>query len=464
MGAMTFPEAHEASYRDPDGFIFESNGQILRQINPSYAEDYERLMKSGLYEALIGRDLLIPHREIPLSEHGRSAAYKVIQPDRVPFISYAYEWSFSQLKAAAIASLEIMETALAHGMMLKDCNSFNIQFQRGRPVLIDTLSFMSYQQGMLWPGYRQFCQHFLMTLALMSYCDPRLNALLARFEDGIPLDLGCELLPLKARFSVGLLVHLFIHSSVDRRAKSAQGAVRQTRPTTTSLIPLVANLKRSVERIKPPRFKTAWEEYERVCLYSQGDRAKKKAFVEECLESVDPGTVWDLGANVGTFSWLAARQGASVVAIDNDHAAMERLSQQVTAQNEPNILPLVIDILNPSPPIGWENAERSALLDRGPADLIMALALLHHVVIGANVPLPKVARLLARLGNHVVIEFVPKADPQVELLLAHRRDIFPDYHQQGFEDAFGEHFRIVRSEVLDDSPRILYQMERTVST
>ncbi len=457
---MMDPEAHKASYRDPDGFVFEINGQIRRQINPSYADPYEHLMRSGLYETLVSRELLIPHRECAQSEHGRSSAYKVIAPEEVPFISYAYEWSFTQLRAAAITSLEIMESALAHGMMLKDGNSYNIQFHRGRPVLIDTLSFMPYQEGDLWPGYRQFCQHFLMPLALMSYCDPRLSVLLARYEDGIPLDLGCELLPLKSRLSAGLLVHLFIHSRLDQRTRTAPKA-RQTRGPKSSLIPLVANLKRTVERIKSPRSHSLWEEYENVCMYSQRDRSKKNQFLEECLDAISPATAWDLGANVGTYSWIAAGRGIRVVAMDNDHAAIEYLSQEIFAQKERNILPLVIDILNPTPPVGWENAERAALLDRGPVDLIMALALLHHIVIGANVPLQKVARLMAKLGKNLVIEFVPKADPQVELLLAHRRDIFPDYLQQGFEEAFGEYFRIVRSEALDDSPRILYQMERT---
>jgi len=172
-------------------------------------------------------------------------------------------------------------------------------------------------------------------------------------------------------------------------------------------------------------------------------------------------TVWDLGANIGTYSWIAASRGARVVAIDNDHAAIDHLSRALLARGEPNVLPLVVDILNPTPRVGWENAERSALLDRGPVDLVMALALLHHVVIAANVPIKRVARLMARLSKHVITEFVPKSDPQVELLLAHRKDIFPDYHQQGFEAAFGDYFRIVRRERLDQSPRVLYLLERT---
>lgn len=457
---MVNQEIHRASYRDPDGFVFQRDGKILRQINRSYAEEYEHLMKSGLYETLVDRGLLIAHTVLPPSSQEEPLGYKVIEPEQVSFISYAYEWSFGQLKAAATASLEIMETALAHGMMLKDCNSFNMQFHRGKPLLIDTLSFMFYQEGMLWPGYRQFCRHFLMPLALMSYCDPRLGALLARYADGIPLDLGCELLPLKARLSTGLLMHLFIHSGVDKRARTARGSRAKPLPTTASLVPLIANLRRTVEKIKPPRYHTTWEDYENVCLYSEADRLKKKRFVEGCLQSVLPAKVWDLGSNAGTYSWLAVEQGATVVAIDNDHAAIDRLSEAIFAREETNILPLVADILNPTPRVGWENAERSALLDRGPADLTLALALLHHIVIGANVPMVKIARLMARLSNHVIVEFIPKSDPQVELLLAHRKDIFPDYNQEGFEAVFSEYFRIVRTEKLEDSPRILYHLER----
>jgi hypothetical protein len=461
---VTNPEVHEASYRDPAGFIYLKDGQILRQINHSYAEDYEHLMKSGLYEALVSRGLLIPHDERPTPTNGTPLAYKVIAPERVPFISYAYEWSFTYLKLAALAALEIMEIALEYDMVLKDCNSYNMQFHHGRPVLIDSLSFMAYQPGMLWPGYRQFCQHFLMPLALMSYCDPRLGALLARFEDGIPLDLGTRLLPQSARFSLRLLVHLFLHSGVDQRVSTARRSVSLPNLFGANLLPLVANLKGTVSRIKPPRYRTAWEDYEDSCLYSDADRDKKRRFVEECLEVVKPATLWDLGANVGTYSWLASERGASVVAIDNDYAAIDRLSQDVSAREESSILPLVADILNPTPPVGWGNAERSSLLDRGPAEMILALALLHHIVIRANVPMENVARLLSRLGNHVVIEFVPKSDPQVELFLAHREDIFPDYHQNGFEAAFGSFFRVVRTEELSDSPRVLYHMERAKSS
>ena len=269
---MTNPEVHEASYRDPAGFIYLKDGQILRQINHSYAEDYEHLMKSGLYEALVSRGLLIPHDERPTPTNGTPLAYKVIAPERVPFISYAYEWSFTYLKLAALAALEIMETALEYDMILKDCNSFNMQFHDGRPVLIDSLSFIAYQPGMLWPGYRQFCQHFLMPLALMSYCDPRLGALLARFEDGIPLDLGTRLLPRRARFSIRLLVHLFLHSGVDQRVSTARRSVSLPNLFGANLMPLVENLKGAVSRIKPPRYRTAWEDYEDSCLYSDADR------------------------------------------------------------------------------------------------------------------------------------------------------------------------------------------------
>ncbi len=188
-----------ASFRDPSGFLFSRNGALYRQINRVYADDYDHLISSGLYDQLVKSGLLIPHREVSEKPVYPELAVKVIQPELVPFISYPYEWSFSQLKDAALATLAIQKRSIKAGMSLKDASAYNIQFINGKPTLIDTLSFEIYKEGKPWDAYRQFCQHFLAPLALMARVDVRLGQLLRVFIDGIPLDLASRLLPASTR-------------------------------------------------------------------------------------------------------------------------------------------------------------------------------------------------------------------------------------------------------------------------
>ena len=179
----------KSSFRDPSGFLFYRDGELYRQINASYKEDYDRFVRSGLYEKLVSGKLLVTHEEINISAEKPETVYKIIKPEKIPFISYPFEWSFSQLKEAALLTLEIEKIALNYGMTLKDANAYNIQFLRGRPIFIDTLSFEKYEEGKPWIAYHQFCKHFLSPISLMKYTDIRLGQLNRIFIDGIPLDL-----------------------------------------------------------------------------------------------------------------------------------------------------------------------------------------------------------------------------------------------------------------------------------
>ena len=183
------------SFRDPAGFVFTRDGVLYRQVNESFRSNFEALSTSGLYDALTERGLLIRHEEVDEAPADPSVAAVVIRPERVPFISYPYEWCPGQLRAGAIATLEAQKVALEHGMTLRDASAYNIQFVGGRPVLIDTLSFEPAVEGRPWVAYRQFCQHFLAPLALTSQVDVRLNQLSRVHIDGIPLDLAAALLP-----------------------------------------------------------------------------------------------------------------------------------------------------------------------------------------------------------------------------------------------------------------------------
>jgi hypothetical protein len=206
-----------ASFRDPSGFLFSRGGALYRQVNRKYQQEYARLMESGLYEKLVKAGLLIPHTEVNQAPAEAENAYKVIQPERVAFISYPYEWSFGQLKDAALATLSVQKRALKRGMSLKDASAYNIQFVHGKATLIDTLSFETYKEGQPWVAYRQFCQHFLAPLALMALRDVRLSQLLRVYIDGVPLDLASELLPWNTRLNFGLLTHIHLHAGAQKK-------------------------------------------------------------------------------------------------------------------------------------------------------------------------------------------------------------------------------------------------------
>jgi len=455
---MTGNKYVPGSFRDPSGFLFLRDGLLYRQVNLAYRDHYDLLMSSGLYDRLVQGQLLIPHEEVQLPPADAEKAYRLIQPEPVSFISYPFEWCFSQLKDAARVTLRIQQIALDFGMSLKDSSAYNIQFVNGKPKLIDTLSFEKYIEGQPWIAYRQFCQHFLAPLALMGYTDVRLNSLLRNYIDGIPLDLASSLLPGRSKFSFSLLSHLHLHAKSQKRY-----AKRTVKPTgrkmsLMALRGLIDNLNSAVGKLKWEPSGTEWSDYYEDTNYSSAALEHKKQLTAEFLAECNPHNVWDLGGNLGLFSRIAADQGIPTICFDIDPAAVEKNYRQCTIESRTNLLPLLLDLTNPSPGIGWENNERMSITERGPADAVMALALVHHLAISNNVPLEKIARYFSRLGRWLILEFVPKHDSQVQRLLATREDIFTEYTREVLEGACQRFFSIVRSSQVNDSERIMYLM------
>lgn len=457
---MNKDQKHAASFRDPNGFLFTYQGALYRQVNRSYQAHYDALMASGLYQGLVKSGKLIAHQEVDIPPAEPGISYRIIQPETLAFISYPYEWSFSQLKDAALLTLNIQLAALKKGLILKDASAYNIQFRPGdcRPVLIDSLSFEIYQEGTPWVAYRQFCQHFLAPLALMAYTDVRLSQLLRVYIDGIPLDLASHLLPRKTRFNFGLLSHIHLHASAQRRF-SGETTQSSRQMSKTNLLALLDSLKRATQKLTWSPGGTEWGDYYEDTNYTPQALAHKQALVEKYIQRTSPKMVWDLGANNGFFSRLASQQGIPTLAFDIDPSAVEKNYLQIKAQKEPNLVPLLLDLTNPSPDIGWANQERGSLQRRTKPDLILALALIHHLAISNNVPLEMIAQYFSQLAPHLVIEFVPKTDTQVQRLLATREDIFPNYHREGFEAAFSRYYQILDVEAVQESQRSIYLLK-----
>lgn len=449
-----------ASFRDPAGFLFTRNGMLYRQVNQAGMADYERMMESGLYNRLVGAGWLVPHEEVDEPACREDIAWRILRPERVGFISYPYEWCFSQLKDAALLTLDLQKVALDAGMVLKDASAYNFQFHRGRPVLIDTLSFEIYEDGCPWTAYRQFCQHFLAPLALMALTDVRLGQLLRVYIDGIPLDLAASLLPGKTRLDFGLGAHIHAHAAAQRKYSGTSTAPDTARKMgKTAMLGLIDSLESTVRKLSW-RPQGEWSAYYTDTNYTPSALEQKKQIVSDFLAAAGPETVWDLGANTGVFSRLASSKGIPTVAFDIDPGAVELNYRECRKNQETGLLPLVLDLTNPSPGLGWAGAERHSLLERAPAGCSMALALIHHLAISNNVPLPLAASFFAQCSRWLIIEFVPKQDSQVKRLLATRADIFPEYTREGFEAAFSTCFRIRQSAPVPGSERTLYLMER----
>jgi ribosomal protein L11 methylase PrmA len=389
-------------------------------------------------------------------------AYRVLRPEQLELVTYPYEWSFSQLQDAALLTLRAQELALATGLSLRDASAYNVQFHRGRPVLIDSLSFERRDEGAPWVAYRQFCEHFLAPLALMARVDIRLGRLLRDHLEGVPLDLAARLLPGRTRFSTGLGPHVHLHARAQRQHADDGAASGKARGSMSAskLATLVESLRDTVAGLSWEPEGTEWADYADHTSYGDAATRSKAASVAAALGAAGGTRAWDLGANTGRYSRIAAERGYRVVALDIDPAAVERGYRAVRGDGRDDILPLLADLTDPSPALGWANRERRSLLERIDTDVILALALVHHLAIGANVPLPMIAQTFAAMAPDAIVEFVPKEDRMVQVLLASRRDVFDDYHLDGFRRAFERHYEIVSETTVEDSVRTVFHLHR----
>lgn len=436
-----------SSFRDPDGYIIQKGSDVYRIVNLSYKNEYDMLMKTGLYDRLINDRLLISHKEVLLNDY--KDAYKVLKPETIPYISYPYEWCFSQLKDAALLTLKIQKKSLEHKMSLKDASAYNVQFLNGQPIFIDTLSFEKWDGGP-WVAYGQFCRHFIAPLALMAYKDVRLNQLLRIYIDGIPLDLVSSLLPLRTHFNLWLNVHVHWQSKL-QGVKTKTNKLK-TQINLTSLLGIIDSLETCIKALKWEP-KGQWMDYLHDNNYSQEAMQHKKVIVQMFLNKLNSRMIWDLGGNIGEFSRLSNHM---TVCFDIDASCVE-LNY---CKHDRNILPLVMDLTNPSSSIGWDNKERMSFERRGKADVIMALALIHHLAISNNVSFGMIANFMAQFCKNLIIEFIPKSDSQIQRITSRDIDF---YTQDNFEREFGCYFHIKTKIQINDSERWIYLMERKIA-
>jgi hypothetical protein len=448
---------HPASYRDPSGFIFENNDVIYRQVNISFKEHFDYFIESGCYDQLVKKGLLIFHDDIHRNLTGSAEYYKTLKPERIKFISYPGEWSFDMLKDAALLTLQIVKEALQFNMILKDATPYNIQWHDGKFIFIDTLSFEKYEEAP-WIAYRQFCESFLGPLLIMHYSKKQLPELLQAWPDGVPLSIVKSFLPSRSRLSLHTYLHIHLHAKLSEKNK--EGTDKLKHLSKQKLLNLVTSLEVLINKLKTPAQKTVWSEYYNEASGRNDYLEQKKKIVSEWLDKMrDIHTTADLGANEGEFSRLVAKKNIYTIAADLDPYCINNLYLKLKIGQEKNIQPLIIDLSDPTPSTGVNNKERSSFFSRANSDLILALALVHHLAIGKNIPFEMIADMFSNLCRRLIIEFVPKDDEKVNQMLSVKKDIYIHYDQANFEDSFIRFFSVIDKKEIPGSGRILYLMQ-----
>ena len=452
---------HEASFRDPSGYIIQQEGVIRRVIQPFYFKQYNALNERGLFKKLTKAKLLIPHREV-----SRTEKQIVIEPDQISFITNPYEWSFEQYKHAALLTLKTHRLALANGFILKDASAYNVTFHKGKPVFIDTLSFDFYEEDTPWRAFKQFITHFLGPLVLAKYHGADMLKLMQVHIDGIPIKTIASLLPFKTKLSSTLYTNIHLLAKLeDKYSEDYKGEQKIVKLSKKAQNNIIESLYNYIKKLQINQ-KTEWGNYYDKTNYNESAFKHKASLIKSWADTIAAKKVVDVGGNDGTFGRELYETADEILVSDIDPNAVDYNYKKALKNNEDKMLPFVCDVLQPAPAIGFNNTERSSLLQRlenYTPDLTMALALIHHMTLSGNVPFDKSAAFFARFSKHLILEFPKRQDSWVESLLVRKREFinhFDFYNEANFELAYQQYFTIEKKEQIPDSQRIMYFLKR----
>ena len=454
---MTNHKKHEASFRDPSGYIFYEGDTLRRVINPIYFPQYQKLRDSGFFKTLIKNELLIPHEETSVSDEKI-----IITPEKIPFITNPYEWGFEQYKQAALLTLKIQKYALSKGFILKDASAYNVTFHKGKPVFIDTLSFDFYEENTPWRAYKQFITHFFGPLVLAKYHGSEILKMMQTHIDGIPVKLIASLLPAKTKLSS--ILYTNIHLLAKMENKHSEDYKAETKITKLSKKAQNNILEILFDNIKKmeTKEKSEWGDYYSKTNYNEEAFNNKRELIRKWVLKIEPKKLIDVGGNDGTFARTVNDEVEQIIVTDIDSNAVDYNYHQVRENNETNMLPFVCDVLQPAPGIGFNNTERESLLIRLKSyapDVTMALALIHHMTLSGNIPFKRSAQFFASFSKNLIIEFPTREDSWVESLLIRKREFinhFDFYNKSNFETGFNLYFNLIQSEPISGTNRIMY--------
>ena len=462
---MDVEALHSSSFRDPSGYIFMDKGEIKRVINPIYFKQYEALTQSGFYQKLFNNGLLIPHEEL-----SRSEETIVLRPEPISFITYPYEWSFNMYKETALLTLKIQKFALESEFSLKDASAFNVTFHKGKAVFIDTLSFDFYRENQPWRAYKQFITHFLAPLVLAHYHGAEQLKLIRNFIDGIPVNIASSMLPFKTKLSPTLYSN--IHLLAKLETKHNEDYKGETKAKALSLKGQLNIIESLYDFIKNLKLKSAteWGDYYDKTNYTDDAFSNKSKIINNWVKTLKPNKLIDIGGNDGTFARQIDTEIPEILVCDIDNNAVDSNYVRLKKSKEQNMLPFVLDVLNPSPGIGLNNKERFSFIDRiktfGP-DITLALAVIHHMSLTGNVPFRESARFFAQFSKQLIIEFPKRNDSWVQRLLKAKGEFeshFDFYNQENFEQDFSTFFDVTEKLPIENSDRVMYLMKNKLES
>jgi hypothetical protein len=459
---MTDVQRESASFRDPTGTVFYVDDRVLRGLDDAGAADYDTLAATAFFPELLAEGKVVGTTALDESAvpEGAASWARVLEHDRVPFVSYPYEWSFSMLRDAAALHLDVLLAALGEKMTMKDGTAFNVQWRGATPVFIDVGSFERAGRGP-WIGYRQFCGTFLYPLMLEAHLRVPFQRYLLGHLDGLEPTEMRHLLVGRRRFKKGVFRHVYLHSVAESRVTGGGQALKEEMGKAGFDLELtramVTKLRKLVGKLRSRRADSAWSAYRDVCSYSDDDTAAKETFVRSAVEGRGFQLAWDLGCNDGRYARLVAQHAGYVIALDGDDVVVDTLYRKLREDGVTNIQPMVMDLTDPSPARGWRGVERRSFEERSRPDLVLALALVHHLAIASNVPLDDVVGWFRSLDATVVVEFAHREDPMVKRLLANKQaGLFDDYGVERFDALLADRFTVERRLVLPGDTRTLY--------
>lgn len=481
------------SFRDRDGRVFYHDGRVCRALSADALSAWQRLSDTRFFPKLMESGAVVGTRRADdepellagLEKTDGASWVAALEHERIPFISYPYEWCFGMLRDAALGQLDLLTTSLAEDFVLKDASPYNTQWIGARQTFIDVASFEPRRAGDPWAGYLQFCRLFLYPLLLTAYRHLPFQPWLRADLDGIPPEeMAAILNRWRDRLRPGVFKDVYLQAALHRRQTKLQRRELQTHKPRKSddpdssddpqslrremgragfgkemILANVGRLRKIVRGLQWRQSESTWADYHAESSYDAENRGVKEDFVRRAAAARPLSLVWDLGCNTGHFSRIAAETADYVIAMDADHLAIERLYGELKSDSRPDILPLVANLASPSPGLGWRLRERRPLEDRGRPDLVLALALIHHLVLSANIPLPDLVDWLIDLGADLVIEFVTKDDPMVRRLLRNQVDTYDDYDPRIFEDCLAKGFETVDKLTFHHGTRTLYHLK-----
>jgi len=457
-------EPNNISYRDTAARVVKKETGYYRYIFHEYKAEYDHLMESGLYLELTQKELLIEHQEIELDTDDPKV-YKLLLPTQIPFQSYPFEWSYTQWRKAILAYLRITHIALKYGMILKDATPYNFYLIGGKAVMFDTSSFMFFKENDKWIAYRQFCEEFLSPVALMHYNGGEWSKLTMANLSGMPLGFVSKQLPIKSWFNLTTLLHIHLHSKYSGNNESKEIENKKNKGFTLekikSLQKMIFNTISTWN--KSHQFINHWSTYYENDIESQEYLKDKEATIRKWLEIIKPKSVLDLGANTGKFSFITAEYVERVISLEGDENCVDEIEEKISIKNS-NVFTLTGNIAEPSPTIGFLNSGTESIYKRGCSDVVLGLALVHHLHISNRLSFEQISLIFASFSHkYLIVEFIPITDNKVQLLIKDKKVDLNNYNQDAFTKALKVWFEIKEIVELSKSKRVLYFLERKYS-